>query len=345
MFGLFGDRTYTNLLAHRLRSLVFNQRNESCIERNECAMKLLERKVVGVGVHRSGWPSVMQSLQDVASNEGILLDDFCDASFKYRSISAPVLEPWVGVFHHPVCVNSPLPSDKRRELRFVARHRLWKASRSNLRGAIALCSEVADDLRDWLNVPTISLFHPTQANVTSWSVDAAMKVRRLLQVGYTLRNTRLIFQLAADGWGRVRLFGANRRDRHRDNALQRMAIRPVVEPEEVESLHRVDNSTYDRLMSESLLVTELFGAAANNLIVECMIRGTPIFVNRLPAVEEYLGVDYPLFYSDVNEISSRLDWARLADASCHLLDRATQIPSFRQFSQTIVEFTDSLEAT
>ena len=33
-----------------------------------------------------------------------------------------------------------------------------------------------------------------------------------------------------------------------------------------------------------------------NTVVECIVRCTPLVINRLPALEEYLGEDYPLFY-------------------------------------------------
>ena len=40
---------------------------------------------------------------------------------------------------------------------------------------------------------------------------------------------------------------------------------------------------------------------ANNAVVECIVRNTPLVVNRLPALEEYLGKDYPLFFDRIED--------------------------------------------
>jgi hypothetical protein len=36
-------------------------------------------------------------------------------------------------------------------------------------------------------------------------------------------------------------------------------------------------------------------------VIECMVRNTPLIVNRLAGVEELLGKDYPGFYSNLKE--------------------------------------------
>lgn len=306
-------------------------------------MQLFKRGIVGSGIHRSGWPQVVKALRTVATDEGLFLDDFADASFKYQSIKEPRAQPWVGVFHHPVRVASPLTGDARHELRQVSKHRCWPASLPALRGAVALCEEVAAELRDWLEVPTLSIWHPTETDVPVWDSDAAWENHRLVQAGFCLRNTQLIFQIAPPKWNRTQLFGASAWYRARDESLRQAGARPDVERDQVETLGRLDDAAYDRLLAESVLVTELYGAAANNLIVECMVRGVPLLVNRLPAIEEYLGVDYPLFYADISEIPALLERSRLRAASAQLLTRAANLPTFEQFALSVSAFVDSLD--
>ncbi|CAN5494682.1 hypothetical protein BH11PLA2_BH11PLA2_22690 [soil metagenome] len=307
-------------------------------------MKLLKRGVVGSNIHRSGWPCVMAALRRVASGNGVLLDDFADASFSYQSLKEPHGEPWVGIFHHPVHVCSPLAGDVKHELRRVESHRHWLSSRKLLKGAIALCDEVAVALREWLKVPVLSIPHSTETNTARWQPDAAIAGRRLVQAGFCLRNTQVIFQIAPSGWQRIQLFGASAWYRSRDEALRAKRVRPDVDRPSVEVLRRLDDAAYDELLATSVVVTELYGAAANNLVVECLARGTPILVNRLPAVEEYLGCDYPLFYADLGEIASLLEPERLIAASGHLLGRASYLPTFDEFARRVVAFVDSVGA-
>jgi len=303
---------------------------------------LLDRNVVGAGVHRSGWPKVVANLRREASITGTRLDDFTDASFSYLPLAKPHTEHWVGIFHHPVHVNSPLGCDGKHVLRAIEANPMWQASLPSLRGVVALCEEVASDLREWLNVPTISIRHPTAVDVPRWQPKAAIDVKRLVGAGFCLRNTQLMYQFEAPDWRRVQLFGASEWYRARDVALQQLSVRPRIKPEEVELQGRLEDEAYDDLLSASVIVTELYGAAANNLIVECMARGTPVLVNRLPAVEEYLGHDYPLFYEDIAEIPNLLKRDRLLAASEQLLSRRQLLPTFEEFAERVGDFIASL---
>jgi hypothetical protein len=69
----------------------------------------------------------------------------------------------------------------------------------------------------------------------------------------------------------------------------------------VQIISDLDNSAYDSLLTQNVVFIKLVDASAVNTIIECIVRWTPILVNRLPAVEEYLGADYPLYYSSYEE--------------------------------------------
>ena len=46
-------------------------------------------------------------------------------------------------------------------------------------------------------------------------------------------------------------------------------------------------------------------ASANNAVIECIARGTPLLVNPLPAVVEYLGADYPFYFHSLEEAADK----------------------------------------
>ena len=50
-------------------------------------------------------------------------------------------------------------------------------------------------------------------------------------------------------------------------------------------------------------------ASAVNTIIECKVRNTPVIVNRLPAVVEILGENYPFYYNDASyyEINKQIE--------------------------------------
>jgi hypothetical protein len=79
------------------------------------------------------------------------------------------------------------------------------------------------------------------------------------------------------------------------------------------------------LLSENIVFIELYDANANNTIVECIARGTPILVNPLPAVVEYLGEDYPLYFNNLPEAAEKaLDLKLILEAHQYLMECETR---------------------
>lgn len=87
----------------------------------------------------------------------------------------------------------------------------------------------------------------------------------------------------------------------------------------------LSDAAFDDLLSRNVVFLQLDDCSAVNTVVECIARATPVFVNRLPALEELLGRDYPGFYAHRNEVPIMLsdrtrvqrmhDWLRALDRS------------------------------
>lgn len=69
----------------------------------------------------------------------------------------------------------------------------------------------------------------------------------------------------------------------------------------VDIIERLDNAAYDETLCENIVFLNLVDASACNTLIECLVRNTPILINRLPAVEEVLGKDYPFYYESLEE--------------------------------------------
>lgn len=80
-------------------------------------------------------------------------------------------------------------------------------------------------------------------------------------------------------------------------------------------LERLSNEEYDNLLSNNIVFLNLVDCSAVNTVLECIVRNTPIIVNRLPALEEVLGSDYPGFYTKIVE----------ANNICNDFDKITSI--------------------
>lgn len=74
----------------------------------------------------------------------------------------------------------------------------------------------------------------------------------------------------------------------------------------VETLSYLPNDEYDKIFSENVIFLHLVDASAANTLIECIVRNTPVLVNKIDPVVEYLGEEYPLYYEDLNDIRTIL---------------------------------------
>ena len=71
----------------------------------------------------------------------------------------------------------------------------------------------------------------------------------------------------------------------------------------VQIINKLSNKEYDKILSENIVFLNLVDASAVNTVIECIVRNTPIIVNRHPAVVELLGNHYPLYYDSLSFIN------------------------------------------
>ena len=272
---------------------------------------LLNRRILGVGEHRSGWPLVMHHLSKNAGGE-ILLDDFVEQSFVYPLGRLPAhKKPWVGFIHHPA---ETVHWQEYLALEYLFAQEGWQKSVPYLIGMICLSESLAQRMRrEYPGIPVKVIKHPTQMKVPQWRGG-----NRLLQAGACGRNIRLIYQFpACEGWNKVRLLANSPWMTTQDQKCAFYTTRVELDST-VQRIRRVDDKTYDELLASSVVICELIVASANNVIIECIARATPIIVNRHTAAIEYLGEDYPLYFDDPEEIPGMLSSEKLFAANAHL---------------------------
>lgn len=89
-------------------------------------------------------------------------------------------------------------------------------------------------------------------------------------------------------------------------------------------LPTLEDEAYDELLSRSVVFLQLFPSAttAVNTIIECIVRHTPMVVNRIPSTIELLGEDYPLFFNDIDEVPALLTMQTIEAAHVYLSNDA-----------------------
>lgn len=319
--------------------------------------RMIRRPPLCEGAHRSGWPFVLSHLAaydaDDSRTDLPVLDDFVEATFGWQRRQLPQCSSWVGVFHHPSEIASPLSSDCVNRVDMINHDRAFRRAKGKLIGVVCLAPGPRDVLSQLLKRPVLLAHHPTDLNVKPWSRREAQSQKTLFQNGLYLRNTRFVYQCSLPaGWVAQRSALHTGWSKRRDVRLHKAYTKPSSKHyreelrgnDHVKTLDFMTPDDYDTIMSRCVCVTEIHGAAANNVVIECMARGTPLIVNRTPDVEFYLGQDYPLYMESPSHVAPLLgDWDALSEASTmmknrrHLLDVSQFVASVAAFVKTCSE--------
>lgn len=297
------------------------------------------------GVHRSGWPFALSALGPLLTPNGLLCDEFIDRTFLYSNRDRPIWkEPWIGCMHHPP--HMPpwfLPGSSLQALLTVPQ---FQASLPSLRGVIVLSEYLAEWVRETLDVPVTVVRHPTEVPAQRFSLAAYQAKPSLVQVGWYLRNQDAIHQVRVPAGIRklqlvpasqsaaraARMIRESSPTRHRRTHGQAIPLRYLPNPQ------------YDKLLASSVVIGEYFDVSASNTVIECIVRQTPILLNRHQALEEYLGAEYPLFYDDFEEAGSLLTLDRIEAAHQYLAARDRTWAQPETFRAGVGAFVRSVQA-
>ena len=68
-------------------------------------------------------------------------------------------------------------------------------------------------------------------------------------------------------------------------------------------IKELNHHDYAEIFTNSCMYLDLEDATANNVILECIKFNTPVIVRKIPAVVEYLGVNYPLYFENDKDLN------------------------------------------
>lgn len=103
----------------------------------------------------------------------------------------------------------------------------------------------------------------------------------------------------------------------------------------VEILKYQPDELYDDLLSKNIVFLDLIDAAAVNTIIECIVRRTPIIVNKIPGTVAMLGNDYPLYYTNLNQVANLVQEDKINAAHKYLLKLDISRYTMRYFLDSI----------
>lgn len=294
--------------------------------------------------HRSGWGYALDALRPLHHPGGVQIEGFIEKKFGWGTDPGdrendfrPLDRPWIGFLHNPPAIPAWF-NIRRQDPRDILDSDGWRASLPHCRGLFTLSEALARWLRPRVPVPVCSLKHPSAPTAIVFSMDAYQRnaSRSVVQVGWWLRRFASLHELPVRRLHKVLL--DLRQPWMRSIIDHEMAL---MSPERrcgaVTPVAYLDAGDYDRFLSRNIVFLDLYDASANNAVIECILRRTPLLVNRLDAVVEYLGADYPLYFDTLDEAAAKADDDdAVAAAHAHLArlasgDELTQEAFYRGF--------------
>jgi hypothetical protein len=288
--------------------------------------------------HRSGWGPCGQILQQLASPDGGVL--LVDSVERLVRDSIALDEPWVGFVHKAVLAPAHLEAvyGQKRDASLPAMMAtdVWRRNIDRCRGLFCLSEHLRAYVQPLVPCPVDVVAHPTSFDCPSFDFESFRRSehKTVLLIGHWLRRFQSFYDLSAPNFRKWVL-------KCQDEPLYDRLQSVLRDNGSVELLPWQAKAAYDRLLSRNVVFLDLIDASANNSVIECLARHTPLLVNRHPAVIEYLGPDYPLYFDDLAHAARLLNVDDLRRGHEYLCQAAAlkERISFASFRRAVVQST------
>lgn len=257
--------------------------------------------------HAGGWPDVIQGLQ----YRGVLSDtaktkliDCTEQYFAWEN-NPPVTDEWIGIIHI-----TPITPDYLNiaNVDFLLENKSFLESLNRCKCIVVMSNYLKRYIQTKLPGINIEMVkHPT-TNLPStdcFNINKfkAKKNPQLLQIGQQMRYMSTIFEINYTG---TKKWLTGWRDSKKMIDLLYKELQWLNK-----SCSNIDHDIityleskqeYNSIIKNNIVYVHAIDASANNSVLEMMVRNIPIFVNKHPAIEEYLGSHYPGYFQSISHL-------------------------------------------
>ena len=290
------------------------------------------------GNHRSGWKFVLDNLKPRGNkSRGIIFSSFIERDFGWGFdgllLKSMTTRGWVGIAHAPhqypqfiADIVNQRPSYYVNKFKY---NMVWR----RCRGIYTLSKYLGEEWKRLLpNVPVNTLPHPTEIPYIKFSMKKFQqnKKKRVIQIGYWLRKLGSILKLNVGSEIKKSIIRLEiTRNAPHIAMIWNACISKEIEGDKqlldfkswsgnnkqfdkmcnmynVDVLSRMSNEGYDECLSENIVFFDFYDISASNLLIECIVRNTPILIRKHKATIEYLGADYPFYFETIEEASKKI---------------------------------------
>jgi hypothetical protein len=293
--------------------------------------------------HYNGWSHIIEELQkkNPLDESGVILDTFIDEknyinvknpaqykilkqnphlslNTKYKELLKDYNTKWIGILH--ACEETPV--QKHVTLYNFIESPWFSENKKFCSALITMSAHAADILKKITDVPIFYTYHPKVVE-KQFNIDLYFDDPIILHAGFHNRNFSKFAKFKTQIPKRINVinqwFASYIKNCYQANNIQiyeANTVRVCLEK-------RTDNSYIDSL-TKSVGFCYLYSTNANNAVLEHIMSHSPLIVNKLPAVVEYIGEDYPMFYENIEHDPDKylLSKSFLGEVSSYLKERS-----------------------
>tara|TARA_A200000159_G_scaffold111949_1_gene104990 strand:+ start:3387 stop:4385 length:999 start_codon:yes stop_codon:yes gene_type:complete len=265
------------------------------------------------GMIHNGWANACEDFFPFSGNGKVNFLTFFESHFAWfqqdlfsknqkRIIDSFPKEPFVAIIHDPL--DAYLYIDKVKPypdfvLEIISKHCLGLYFMSN---AEKYKFETLFTSHG-INVPCETLYHPIQYLQRAFNLNkfTKQKEKQIYCSGLHLRNPSDLLNLPTPKNYKRNIIPWN--TQNKKNYKQFDTNKELDLINKVEELSSED---YAKLYEDNIFFLSLFDCVANNTVLDCIDCCTPILINKQASIVEYLGDNYPLYFSSLTEAYSLL---------------------------------------
>ena len=263
--------------------------------------------------HNTGWPCCVRELKNkLHTNTGV--DFYSNSIISMLEKGWKAKRPWISVVHAtPEECKKTLSSEN--------------ASMKKCLGLFALSEYACNFLRSITEKKVSRLYLAIEKPICRFDPKAFLQGQpKIMTIGHWRRRFESIYELRAEGYRKV-ILKCSAPEAPDYLKMSEEANRFGVKIEE-----ELERTEYEKALRDNVVFLNLEDSSANNTIIECIMSKTPVLVNRLPALEEHLGQDYPLFYDNIEEASKKIEDKNVVILGhkylCHIDTRPYEMENF-----------------
>lgn len=279
--------------------------------------------------HRGGWSWILKNLikNDLINKEydenSIDFYDIVEQHFMWNNYEI-INKRWIGVIHNTF--NCPVYLKKYCDIKLLLENNNFLNSLKNCLFIITLSNYLSEFLISKfkelnINVRIYFIKHPViQNNIKKFNLSNYLSNNNkyIIQIGQQLRKMTSIYKINIFNHKRLWLTGTKDFEKIKtlfDHECKFLNLNLDFNSIEV---RYSESDEYDELLIKNIVLLDLFDASANNTLLECIVRNTPIFVKKLPATIEYLGENYPLYFNEIEEIYELFTYEKIKNGTDYL---------------------------